>query len=97
MGFLTVLGFSQHIFELDGLTTYRVAVGLVLLFVFLHSSVVAYASWKRLKTDRTRVIGTGETIKISGAGSIGIDVCELAKSPEFKRQMAALSQMRSNR
>lgn len=62
ISFLIVLGFSQHIFELDGSTTYRVTVGLVLLFFFLHSSVVAYASWKRLKTDRTRVIGTGETI-----------------------------------
>lgn len=64
MSFLLVLGFSRYVFELDGLMTYRVVVGSVFLSIFLYSIAAAYTSWKGVKTDRTRVIGTGETITV---------------------------------
>lgn len=63
MAFLIVVGSAQHVFELDRLATYGVAGGLSFLFLMAYWSLPRHNSrYQKSETDRTRVIGTGETI-----------------------------------
>lgn len=63
MAFLIAVGSARHVFDLDGLATYGVAGGLGFLFLMAYWSLPRHdPRYQKPETDRTRVIGTGETI-----------------------------------